>query len=668
MLLHLLCALQAPALEHELYRAQIAAAEAAMRLGELSVARTWLDETDPKLRGFEWRVHDASLDQSLASWPSGSSHAVALAESPDGATLACGLEDGKVELRSSSDGRVVATLDAHADALSFVRFDDAGARLVTASHDRTVKVWDVAARKLELEFKGHGFPVGGASFSPDGSLVASCSYERPPGTVVGTVRLWDSVDGTVLRTLEGGRKPLVGIAFSPDGRRIAAGSWDFCVFVWSVDGGAPVKCAVPDEGIYNAVDGVAWSPDGKLVAGASKDKTARVWNAESGALVATLRGHTDYVGKLAFSPDGATLATASSDGTVRLWNTADWSARSALRGHGDDVTDVCCARDGGRWFTASEDGTVRAWDARTPWYGGQVVRATRAAYVASYSPDDARIASASYDGRIQVWNADTLELEASWQAHPDGKSCHALGWTADGKQLFSGSWEPVVRLWDVETRAEVAAFEQPDGTGFLATSPAGAAAATCAGTRVFVYDLAKRAKLLEFDGHAKAVLSANFGPDGKRVVSTARDGQAIVWDAATGAVAFSIDGPGPDVAEAQFTPDGKQIVVAGRGGIVTLHSAVDGSKVRELAHLRHGIDHLDVSPDGSRVALASDTVVLLDLAHGRVVGQLRPHAEHPYDVDFDSKGLRLASCSTDRTIAISETRPLRELLAKWPGR
>jgi len=77
---------------------------------------------------------------------------------------------------------------------------------------------------------------------------------------------------------------------------------------------------------------------------------------------------------------------------------------------------------------------------------------------------------------------------------------------------------------------------------------------------------------------------------------------------------------------------------------------------------RHGIDHIDISPDGTRAALASDTVVLLDLARGQVVGQLRPHVEHPYNVDFDAAGERLLSCSTDRTIAVSDTVPLRERL------
>ena len=653
---------QEASVEHELYRAQINSAESAVRLGENAVAREWLDATEPARRGFEWRVQDASLDESLASWPVGEGYVYAIDVSPDGTRVACGTSTGAVEIRSFVDGAVLTSVVAHKESVTDVDFDPRGERVVTTSFDRTAKVFDARTGALLVDFTQHGFPIGGAAFSPDGSKVASCSYERQPGTVVGTVHVWDPADGSLLYSMQGGRKPLVGIQFSPDGARIAAGSWDFCVFVWDAQGGEPVKLAVPDEGIYNAVDGVAWSPDGKLVAGASKDETARVWNVDSGELVTTLRGHTDFVGKVAFAPDGATIATASTDGTVRLWNVADGSTRAVLRGHADDVTDLAFTPDGARLVSSSEDRTSRVWDACTGWHGGARFETSGAPYVARFSPDDSRIATASFDGRIQLWSATTLDLLASWQAHPENKSCHALGWTPDGRYLVSGSWEPVVRVWDAWTQGEVAAFEQPAGTHYLAVGPDGRLAAACSDKTVIVWDLEARAQAHTFKGHAKSTLAVNFSPDSRLCVSTGRDGRALVWNAANGELRFEIVGPSPDVTEAMFTPDGSQIVVAGRDGTVVLHDARDGSRLRQLAKLRHGIDHIDISPDASRVAAASDVVALIDSASGGVVGTLRPHREHPYNVDFDRRGTRLVSCSTDQSVVVSDIRPLRERL------
>lgn len=652
-------------LERELYRAQMAAAQSAIRLDELADARIWLDRTAPDQRGFEWSAHDASLDESLASVSLGAAHAYMVTASPAGELLALGKSDGVIELRSAKDGALLAELGRHKESLSYVRFDPSGRRLVSASFDRTVKVWDVAERKLLVDFTKHRYPVGGAAFSPDGKLAASCSYERDTTRGVwGIVHIWNPENGELVRTLEGGQKPLIGLEFSPDGSRIAAGSWDFCVFVWDVAGGEPRKCAVPDEGIFNPVDDALWTADGKHVVGASKDKTARVWNAVTGVLVATLRGHTDAVDKLALSRDGAQLATAGADGVLRLWSTTDWTLKATLRGHADDVVSCTFSADGSKLFSSSADRTLRSWSSDATVYGGAHFTATHAPYVARLSPDDSQLAVATFDGRIEVRDSQSLEVVKAWEAHPSNKSCHALGWSPDGKRLVSGSWEPVVRVWDVASGAELAALEQSAGTQYLAVSPDGRSAATCVGKSVVMWNLESFAKLHEFTGHTTTVLAVNYSPDSTRCVSAGRDGRAIVWDARSGVAAFEVKCANADVAEAMFTPDGTQLVVAGRSGAITLHEASSGALVRELASLRHGLNHIDISPDSSRVAVAANVVTLLDLRHGGVVGELRLHREHPYNIDFDSSGTRLVSCSTDKSVVVSDTRPLRERMRR----
>lgn len=642
-------------LARELYRTQMAAAQSALRLEELAEARRWLDQTDPAQRGFEWRVHAASLDESRATLALDTAPA-ALAAHPSEDLLAVGLSDGRIELRRASDGAHVAELGRHTQSPSYLRFDARGESLISASFDRSVKVWDVANRLLLSDFTRHNSPVGGAAFSPDGKRAASCSYERDATRGVwGVVHVWNPAGGKLERTLEGGRKPLVGLAFSPDGARLAAGSWDFCVFVWSVAGGEPVRCAMPDEGLYNAVDDVLWSADGKLVVGASKDHTARVWDATSGALVASLRGHTDAVDKLALSRDGAQLASAGADGVLKLWSTADWKLAATLRGHADDVL-ACAFERGGALVSLARDNTLRVWSNAPDAYGPATFTTSAAPYVACYSPDDALLAVASYDGRIELRDGASLKPVRGWAAHPSDKSCHALAWTPDGKRLVSGSWEPVLRAWDAASGAELGKLELSAGTSQLAVRPDGASAAACVAKSVVVWDLASYAKRFEFTGHASSVLAVNFSPDGARCVSTGRDARALVWNAASGELAFEIRCANNDVAEAQFTPDGRQLVVAGRSGAITLHDASSGALVRELAALRHGVDHIDIAPDGSRVALASNVVVLLDLHHGGVLGEFRSHRDQPYNLDFDRTGERLISCSTDRSVVVHDVR------------
>jgi len=401
--------------QRESYYAHVAAAHAALRLGETGAVRRWLDGAPSSLRGFEWRWLDAAGDESLRSIPL-DVQPYAFDQHPDGARSSVGSSDGSVTIRDGA-GAVLLRTAGHAETTLSVQFDPQGKRLLSSSYDRTVKLWDAESGALLLDFSGHAYPVGGACFSPDGELVASSSYERDPERgVVGTIHLWGSRTGEVLRTLEAGRKPIVDVRFSPDGAQLAAASWDYCVYLWDLAGdGEPQVLAMPDEGLYNAVDDLAFSPDGTRVLAGSKDHTARVWEASSGQLVLTLRGHDNDVTCVDWSPDGALIATGSTDQTVRLWNATDGSPRGVLRGHVAGVVDLAFAATG-RLYSAASDRSLREWDPTVDWYGGVVRRTSDACYAAVFSPDGSRVATCSYDGRIQQWDAVTWEQLGSWQA------------------------------------------------------------------------------------------------------------------------------------------------------------------------------------------------------------------------------------------------------------
>src|SRR5690606_11856471 len=93
---------------------------------------------------------------------------------------------------------------------------------------------------------------------------------------------------------------VTSVSFSPDGKLIASGSWDKTVRVWDVVTGTSTATF---EGHSNVVISVTFSPDGKLIASGSHDKTVRVWDAVTGTSIATFKGHSEYVTSVTFSPD-----------------------------------------------------------------------------------------------------------------------------------------------------------------------------------------------------------------------------------------------------------------------------------------------------------------------------------------------------------------------------
>ena len=99
------------------------------------------------------------------------------------------------------------------DVVNSASFSPDGSRIVTASEDKTAKVWDAKTGAELLTLKGHTGGVYSASFSPDGSRIVTASEDQ-------TAKVWDAASGAELLTLKGHTGGVSSASFSPDGSRI----------------------------------------------------------------------------------------------------------------------------------------------------------------------------------------------------------------------------------------------------------------------------------------------------------------------------------------------------------------------------------------------------------------------------------------------------------------
>jgi WD40 repeat protein len=157
-------------------------------------------------------------------------------------------------------------------------------------------------------------------WSQDGSRLVLASSDK-------TVRIWDIATGQCASTLSGHFHWASSITWSPDGSRLASGSFDKTVRIWDPATG---HCEITLDGHSDAVYSIAWSSDESRFASASKDNTVRVWNLAAGQCASALEGHSGPVMSITWSQDGSRLASASDDNTVRIWNPDTGQCESAF--------------------------------------------------------------------------------------------------------------------------------------------------------------------------------------------------------------------------------------------------------------------------------------------------------------------------------------------------
>jgi WD40 repeat protein len=292
-------------------------------------------------------------------------------------------------------------------------------------------------------------------------------------------------------------------------------------------------------GHQQAVSCVAWLGDGEQAISGSEDATLRIWKVSSGEETLCLRGHRGGVLCVAVSPDGGAILSGSRDGTVRLWNAKTGREDRQMEQVSDPCWGLTFARDGREALCCSEGRGVKRYAVET----GKLLAHYQGAWantVAHTATQPGWFLSGGEGGKVLLWSWDRpadpprrLPGHTGWirqvavsadgkraasvsgntgiagaNPAPDNDStviCRALPagnvlarftahrntvtsvtLTATGDRVLSGSTDGTARLFDMDGKKELIAFQAHPMVFGVALLPDGRLALTCGSDRRLV--------------------------------------------------------------------------------------------------------------------------------------------------------------------------------------
>jgi cytochrome c len=274
----------------------------------------------------------------------------ALAVSSDGAHAISGSFDTSVIRWSLKSNTAEEVLRFHEGAVNAVVFLNDG-RIATGGEDARIAIWGPGEGKPIRLLQGHRAPVAALAVSPDGTMLASASWDH-------TARVWSLASGEA-RLFEGHHQNVNGVAFSPDGHALTSAGYDATLRIWPLKGsGSPLVVPFPAP-----LNTVAAASDGEIIAAGVDGRVYFLLS--SGERTGELETGGAPIIAAALSGDGKLIATAGIRGTIAIIDRQSRMLQRTLVGPGFPVWSAAFLPDNRTLLTGGADRLIRRWDAST---------------------------------------------------------------------------------------------------------------------------------------------------------------------------------------------------------------------------------------------------------------------------------------------------------------
>ena len=267
--------------------------------------------------------------------------------------------------------------------------------LISASWDKTARVWNLQTTQELAELEGHTDRVYKPTQLQNSNIIASCSRDK-------TIKLW-SLD--TMKQVMSIDQFCYAVASTGDGKYLIAAHADNRVIRISLQAESSQPEVITLGKHSSWINALAVSIDNKYLASASHDSFIKIFNLETLKEESELVGHSSYVWCVAFSYDGKYLASGSEDNTVIIWNFPERKKQTLIDCHFDPI------------------------------------------YCLAFTKDNKQLVYGCRDGKIRVWNLYDNKLDATLEGHSDSVYCLAI--VEGDKYVITGSSDSI-SIWNIK--------------------------------------------------------------------------------------------------------------------------------------------------------------------------------------------------------------------------
>jgi WD40 repeat protein len=570
----------------------------------------------------------------------------------DGSLVASGADGGEVIVWDTATGGVKWQTQAHL-YVGALAFSPDGKILATAggsNTDPTIKLWSADTGEALGTLQGHTSWVTALIFRPDGKTLVSASVDR-------TIRIWDVESRTQIDMLSPGRG-FIRVAFSPDPSELAIASTNLVRY--GVGDGWPVLPRV-GTGLRNIMD-VTYSDDGSMLATASTDRKIRWWRKDTAELLheVTAAGQSTDPGQesVLFSSNGQTIYAAGGNYAITEWEVETGNFRrqvNAITGGvvdmeffsndeklalvdqarikilkadtGDVLMDlietnansVAVLPGGLQMLTSGADKIVALRDTTT----GDIINKTTS-FVSSgmraitLSPDAKQFVGVRGGSSFELWDAATLQLIRNFSTTSEVNIAVFL---PDGGTVVSGDNVGYVRWWRLSDGAQTNYVRaHPSWIAGLALSPDGKLLATSGqptGEKLKIWDSRSGAFVKEFAPPADTGRIC-FSPDGKMIAASLTPGytsdfyltgELRVWDLATGEIVMSHTNEAVRIGNLTWSQKNLIVFGTGNGALIAVRAPTQTSEPIQFSAALNGgrLEFLVTAAAGASVSIESSS-------------------------------------------------------------